>query len=133
MRIMLDTNILVSLFLFPNKRMNAMMQYIFWEHDLVLSSFVIEELKGVVQSKFPDKMRVVLRFLRKINYELVKTPVSIPKGLFAIRDEMDYPVVYTALLGKVDILITGDKDFQSLKLQNLLIMTPTEFIEKYII
>ena len=46
---------------------------------------------------------------------------------------MDYPVVYTALLGKVDILITGDKDFQSLKLQNLLIMTPTEFIEKYVI
>ena len=46
MRIMLDTNVIVSLLLFPNRRMNAMMEYILAEHKLVLSSFVVDELKG---------------------------------------------------------------------------------------
>ena len=53
MRIMLDTNVLISLILFPSERMNAMMEAIFMKHQLVLSSYVVEELKGVVRRKFP--------------------------------------------------------------------------------
>ena len=55
MRIMLDTNILVSALLFPSERMNRMMEYISSAHSLVLSSFVIDELKDVVAEKFPTK------------------------------------------------------------------------------
>ena len=44
MRVMLDTNVLLSVLLFPGKRMNRMMQCIFEEHRLVPSSFVLEEL-----------------------------------------------------------------------------------------
>ena len=59
MKIMLDTNVLVSLLMFPNMRMNAMMVYIFSEHTLVLSSFVVDELKDVIKRKFPLKTKVV--------------------------------------------------------------------------
>ncbi len=55
MRIMLDTNVLLSALLFPGERMNRMMQYIFEAHRLVLSSFVIDELFFVVRRKFPAK------------------------------------------------------------------------------
>jgi len=44
MRVMLDTNVLVSLLLFPNPRMNAMTEYIFTEHELVLSFYIVNEL-----------------------------------------------------------------------------------------
>jgi len=74
MRIMLDTNVLISLLLFPNQRMNAMMEHIFKEHELVLSSFVVDELKDVVRRKFPAKVKVVDKLLLKMSYNLVYTP-----------------------------------------------------------
>ena len=49
MRIMLDTNVLISVLLFPGAKMNAMMNYIFTHHQLVLSSYVVDELKGIVE------------------------------------------------------------------------------------
>lgn len=52
MRIMLDTNVLISALLFPGTRMDTMMNNIFMEHQLVLSSYVVEELNRVVQRNF---------------------------------------------------------------------------------
>lgn len=37
-------------------------------------------------------------------------PDTLEEGLFNIRDIKDYPVLYTAIIENVDILITGDKD-----------------------
>lgn len=65
---MLDTNVLVSALLFPGERTNAMMEYIFKKHELVLSSYVVEEFKMVVRRKFSQKEAVVERLLLLINY-----------------------------------------------------------------
>lgn len=132
MRIMLDTNILVSLLLFPNQRMNHMMEAIFSSHKLVLSSFVVEELKAVVQRKFPAKTAAVDDLLAKMSFDLVYTPEQINENLFQIRDEKDYPVLYTAMTEDVDILITGDKDFAEIEVDRPEILTPAKFIEKYL-
>ena len=90
MRIMLDTNVLISAFLFPGSKMDVMMDYIFMQHQLVLSSYVVEELKSVVKRKFPKK-------------------------------EKD-----------VNNLITGDKDFSDIDIDKPEIMSPTEFMEKFL-
>lgn len=63
MRIMLDTNILISVLLFPGAKMNAMMNYIFTHHQLVLSSYVVDELKSVVRRKFPSKEIAINKLL----------------------------------------------------------------------
>lgn len=131
MRIMLDTNILLSAMLFPSQRMNGMMQCIFEEHRLVLSSFVIEELSDVVKRKFPTKIAAVDRLLASMSYELVYTPQVMDRSLFDIRDAKDYPVLYTAILEDVDILITGDKDFADVLIDRPEILTPAEFIDRY--
>ena len=89
--------------------MNAMMEHIFAEHELVLSSFVVDELKEVVRRKFPAKEKVVDKLLLHMSYNLVYTPQEMDKTMFRIRDAKDYPVLYTAILEDVDILITGDK------------------------
>ncbi len=49
MRIMLDTNVLISALLFPSRKFDSIMEYIFAEYELVLSSYVIDELKRVVR------------------------------------------------------------------------------------
>ena len=129
---MLDTNILISVLLFPSERMNRMMDYIFKNHELVLSSYVVEELKDVVNRKFPKKAGVVDALLAKMSYEYVYTPETIDGSLFSIRDMKDYPVLYTAILEDVDVLITGDKDFEDVDVERPEIMTPGEFALYYL-
>lgn len=132
MRIMLDTNVLVSLLLFPGPRMNDMMAHIFAEHELVLSSFVVDELKEVVRRKFPAKEKAVDQLLLHMGYNLVYTPEEMDKTLFRIRDAKDYPVLYTAIIEDLDILITGDKDFAEVEIEKPDLMTPADFMAKYL-
>lgn len=132
MRIMLDTNVLISLILFPSVRMNAMMEYIFANHELVLSSFVVDELKTVVHRKFPAKEQAVDKFLTAMSYDLVYTPQKMENSLFNIRDTRDYPVLYTAMVENVDILLTGDKDFDDIEIEKPEILTPSAFIERHL-
>jgi len=132
MRIMLDTNVLLSALLFPGERMNRMMQCIFEEHRLVLSSFVVDELNYVVRRKFPGKLKTVDGLLAAMGFELVYTPREMKQGLFDIRDAKDYPVLYTAIQEDVDILITGDKDFAGVDIERPEILTPAQFMERYV-
>ena len=128
---MVDTNVLISLLVFSSKKMNQMMECIFMEHQLVLSSYIVEELKDVVRRKFPDKVGVVDTLLAKMNYEYVYTPDTLDEMLFEIRDVKDYPVLYTARLEDVDILVTGDSDFEDVDVEKPEILTPAEFVERY--
>jgi putative PIN family toxin of toxin-antitoxin system len=131
MRIMMDTNVLISIVLFPTPQMNKMMEHIFQKHNLVLSSFVVEEFKGVMARKFPTEVKNVDRFLSRVSYELVYTPDEIDQSIFRIRDTHDYPVLYTAIIDDVDVLITGDKDFASVEIDRPEVLTPANFIKMY--
>ena len=51
--------------------------------------------------------------------------------LFAIRDEDDYIILHTAVIEEVDVLITGDKDFDDIDIEKPEILTPSKFLEKY--
>ena len=131
MRIMLDTNVLISALLFPGPKMNGLMQKILTEHELVLSSYVVEELKLVARRKFPAKLSVIEELLATLSFEYVYTPDNINLNLFNIRDCKDYPVLYTAIIESVDIMITGDKDFADVNVDYPEIMTPAEFLARY--
>ena len=101
------------------------------EHQLVLSSYVVQELKDVVRRKFASKVGVVDTLLAKMNYEYVYTPDTLDEMLFEIRDVKDYPVLYTAILEDVDILVTGDSDFGDVDVDKPEILKPAEFVERY--
>lgn len=131
MRVMLDTNVLLSVLLFPSERMDRMMDYIFEKHRLVLSSFVVEELAFVINRKFPAKAAVIDRLLSAMSYEFVYTPQVMEQGIFEIRDAKDYPVLYTAIVEDIDVLITGDKDFADVEIERPEILTPAGFMERY--
>ena len=129
---MLDTYVMISALLFPGARMDAMMNCIFTQHQLVLSSYVVDELKSVVRRKFPKKEQAIDKLLMMMSFEYVYTPKKIESGIFDIRDVKDYPVLYTAIIEDVDILVTGDKDFADINIERPEIMTPTEFMEEFL-
>lgn len=129
---MLDTNVLLLSLLFPGERMNRMMRFILEGHRLVLPSFVVDELIYVVRRKFPGKLQAVESLLTAMSFELTYTPQELKTGLFEIRDAKDYPVLYSAILESVDILITGDKDFSDVKIEHPEILTPAQFIDRYV-
>lgn len=71
---MLDTNVLLSALLFPGAKMDAMMNYIFSNHQLVLSSYVVEELESVVKRKFSGREIAINNLLMMMSFEYVYTP-----------------------------------------------------------
>ena len=65
MRIMIDTNVLLSALIFKSTRMASIIEYITEKHTLVLCSYVIEEDKEVIARKSPKHEAAFDRFLFK--------------------------------------------------------------------
>ena len=138
MRIMIDTNVLISAVLFPAQNMKILLHNVSSKHTLVLCSHIIEELHKITELKFPTKKPFLEKFLSKFSYDFIYTPIDLnPDEFPGIRDKDDMPILASAVLGDVDVLITGDKDFFNLDVSNNsmelpLIVTPREFMEKLI-
>ncbi len=133
MRIMIDTNVLLSSLVFQSKKLTTLIEKVAEEHTMVLCSFVIDELYSVIRRKAPEYEEVIDKFLSKLSFEYVFSAKPIEKEkLFEIRDENDYIILHTAIIEGIDILITGDKDFRDINIEKPKILTPAEFIERYI-
>ena len=123
MRVMVDTNILVSALLLPSSRMDMLINRITTKYKLVISSYVVDELIDVTRRKFTGKLNVIDELLAQLPYELVYASKQPPTGLFQIRDIKDYPILYAAIADDVDVFITGDKDFEEIAIEKPEILT----------
>ena len=133
MRIMLDTNVFISIVVFGSKQLSTMLNKICKEHRLVLSSYILEELSAVINSKFPAKVSVIDNILFNMPFEIEFTPHILPKhDFFSIRDPKDEKILYSAITADVDILITGDRDFLDIEIKHPEILSPSEFIKRHI-
>jgi len=132
MDIMIDSNVIISAAIFPNARMDSFLACVSEEHQLFVSSYTLGEVIDVVKRKWPNRLRSMELFLQTLSYSYVRTPsLDILEPDIVIRDEDDYPILASAMLADVDILITGDHDFDDLGLDRPEIMTIREFITGY--
>ncbi len=131
MRVLIDTNVLFSAILFPDGQTAKAFEKCLTFHEIVIPSYVIEELKRVVEKKLPHRLKDIDNFLKSLTFECAYTPESPKENLFYIRDPKDYPVLYTAIIENVDILLTGDTDFKDTEIERPEILTPKEFLDKY--
>lgn len=130
---MLDTNVLLSIAAFKSRNMGAMLGWICQEQQLVLSTYVVDECYEVVRRKKPALIPALDHFFEALPFEMVHTPEILPKHeWFTIRDSADEKVLYSAIASDVDVLITGDKDFDDISVEKPDIMTPRQFMEKFI-
>jgi len=132
MRVMFDTNILVSAGLLRSSRLAALAERVSDEHTLVLSSQIIDELRMVMNMKFPQKKAACEAFLNRLSFEMVLTPRWVNPSIYPrIRDKSDYPILASAIIADVDVFITGDKDFLALDVERPEILTISQFAEQY--
>ena len=133
MRIMIDTNVIISTILFPKSQLSQVIRSVTEDHTLVLCSHIIEELHQIFKRKFRAKSHLLDNFLSKLAYELVYTPADINSANYPdIRDKEDLPIIVSAFLSEIDILVTGDKDFFEVDIDKPEIITPREYLERYL-
>ena len=131
MRIMLDINVLISLFVFPSDKFERLKRSIA-KQQIVLCQYVIEETKDVVERKFPNKVKDLDEFFQSLPYIMSYTPEHIDKTAYpAIRDEADLPILVSAILEDVDILITRDKDFLDMEIEKPEMLDISDYLEQY--
>ena len=136
MRVMLDTNVLLSIAIFKSKALSMMLSAICESSDkqLVLSSYCIDECYEVAERKKPALIPALDRFFDAISFEMIHTPQTLPEhDWFTIRDKDDEKVLYSAIAANVDVLVTGDKDFADVPIEKPEILTPNEFVRKYLL
>lgn len=132
MRVVVDTNVFVSVIVFESKAMEHLLVTAAQLGDVFLSEYIRDELIDVVVRKFPHKVRSLLKFLDKLNYKVLSdAPDDEALPDTQIADVKDVPILRVALYHKIDVLVTGDKHFRGIELPNLKIMTPAQFVAEY--
>ena len=129
---MIDTNIIISAILFPNSLPSRFVEEVTSKHSIVLCSHIIDELHRVFNKKFKDKLLYLEKFLSKFSFELVYTPQDIEVDKYPnIRDVADLPILVSAIIEDVDVIVTGDKDFFDVEIEKPEIITVKEYFERY--
>jgi len=131
MRIVVDTNIIVSAVLFPNSLIAKIFEYVINCETLVLSQYIISETEKVFIEKFPKNIGYLKEFISSINYENYNVCTTDYSKYPTIRDKNDLPILALAIESNSDILITGDKDFDDVKIDKPIILSPRKFGEKF--
>ena len=128
MRILADTNILISALLYPSSKPALALRTAANNHQLVLTDYNIDELHRVATEKFPDMLSDIDALLAKLSFELVSAPLAAQK---LIDDPKDAPILNAAIVNEVDIIISGDKHFLQLNIAHPKVLTAAKFLEAH--
>lgn len=126
MRILVDTNVLISALLFPRSKPATALLYTAEHHELYLCDQNIFELRDVLKRKAPGSLPDAEVLLAELSYELIPAAYHTEK---LIRDAKDQPILNAAIIYDVDIILTGDKDFLSVDMNHPKCMTVAQFLE----
>ncbi|MFN8128791.1 MAG: putative toxin-antitoxin system toxin component, PIN family [Candidatus Nanopelagicales bacterium] len=126
-RVLLDTNIIISALLFPNSTPDRVLRLVLNEHALVLTDWIMEELDTVVRRKRPDLLPALEEFIASINPEIA--PVGTSEQ--TIADPADQPILDAAISAQVDVIVTGDKHFLSLAIDQPQVLTARAFLDAF--
>jgi putative PIN family toxin of toxin-antitoxin system len=126
-----DTNIIISAGLFPESNIGRVLKHIMQNHNLVLSRYTLDELKEVFEKKFEKRIEYLNQFVENLEYELIDMKIDNYEKYPRIRDEDDIPILAFAIEANIDVLITGDKDFDEIKIQKPKIMKARNYIDEY--
>lgn len=132
MRVLIDTNILISAALSSNGTpYRAFIKAVTYPNHGLICEQNIDEMRRIFNRKFPQKIAALEKFLSLalMTLEMVPTPVEEYHSEMQIRDINDRPILRAAIHANADILLTGDKDFLESGLENPKIMTAIDFVQ----
>ena len=115
MRIFLDTNVLVSAF--TTRGLGAdLMRAILRDHELLTGEVNVVELRRVLRERFKASA-AQLAEVEGLLREHTVVPKPPKPSTLAIRDPDDRWVLASAVEGRADLLVSGDKDLLSVAAQ----------------
>lgn len=126
MKILIDTNILISAVLFPNSKIAKVVIYVSDFYEIVLTQQIIEEFRRIINKKFSSKIDCIEELLNELDYELLETNYL---DKIKMRDPNDEPILNAALSNDVDFILTGDNDFLCLKISKPRCVNVNDLIE----
>lgn len=129
MRVVFDTNVYVSAFVFPGSRgEEALARTIAGKDRLLISSPILDELLGVLARKFSRDSEELSRIALFLN-ELAES-IDVTHRIGVLPDDPDNRILECAVAGKADSIVTGDKRMLDLgEWQNIPIATLAHYLD----
>jgi putative PIN family toxin of toxin-antitoxin system len=123
-KVVFDTNVLVSALVFPGGRGETALRRIIEEQDqLVISKPILDELLGTLGRKFSrdaEELAHIAVFLSEL-----AVVVKPRRRLRVVKDEPDNRILECALAGRAEAIVTGDhallalREYRSVRLISL--------------
>ncbi len=132
MRVLIDTNVLISAALSANGvPFQAYVKATSYPNRGLICEQNVDEMKRIFNKKFSSRLAALDKFLSVALLTLELVPIPTGENVLEkqIRDVNDRQILRAAIDAKADVLLTGDKDFLESGLKNPLVMTPTEFLK----
>ena len=130
MRVLLDTNVLISAFVFGGAAGRLLEKLFDGDFELLVSDYVEKEFCIKIEEKWPDKFDQVYSLFKELSFVFCDSS-NVSEG--SLRDPKDIPVLSDALFHQVDVILSGDKDFLEADLEYPLVLSPAmmlEFLER---
>jgi uncharacterized protein len=127
-RVVFDTNILVSALVFPGGRADQAMQGVLDGVDeLLISPSILAELLGVMARKFSRDAEELARIAVVLSE--LGTSVSPKDRVEVLQDDPDNRILECALAGRAEAIVTGDRALLALvEWQGVRILTLADFL-----
>jgi putative PIN family toxin of toxin-antitoxin system len=114
MRVIFDTNIFVSAFIFSGSQAEKAIDRITKGIDtLLISKPIINEILGVLSRKFSHDAEAISRVA--VYLSELAIIVHPKKAVHILEDESDNRILECAISGEADVIVTGDKEILGLK------------------
>jgi len=132
-RFVIDTNVLISAFVFKSKNPGDALKRCFLSGKVVLSTEVVTEYRTrLLDKKFDPFISIKSREEILIHFADWCEWVDPGKIIHASRDVDDNKFLELAMSANASCIITGDKDLLVLHpFEHISIITPRDFLEKY--
>lgn len=129
LKVVFDTNILVSALVYPGGRGEAALLRIVKEHDqLIISKPILDELLSVLGRKFArdsEELAHAAVFIAELG-----SLVRPRRKLHVVEDDPDNRILECAIAGRADAIVTGDKALLKLrKYRDVRVLSLQEYLE----
>jgi len=126
MRILVDTNVIVS-GLIAKGACFEILEDLVYSHTPIVTPFVLAECQEVLLQKFHLSKPTIKSLLTVIERYFIKGEKST-KLLNVCRDPNDNQILADALINKVDVILSGDKDLLSIeRYEGIKVIAPKDY------
>ena len=127
MRVVIDTNVLVSAEISSRGASNRLLLRLLVNHEVVLSDAILDELSEILREKFGyDRTSVAEVIAGLLLGAAIVEPVTFEEQV--CRDPDDDAILGTAVAANADCIVTGDSDLLVLeRFRDVDIVAPSEF------